>query len=118
MKLRCWSRQRGWLELDLIVGQFAEREVPRMNDRELAEYGRLLGQENPDFFKWLTGQKEPPVNVAELGSFQQLRGFVQSRLEEHSPPSTRNRSGEEWVRGWNDGDHKGPSPRGYPQGNQ
>ena len=89
-----------------------------MNDRELAEYGRLLGQENPDFFKWLTGQKEPPVNVAELGSFRQLRGFVQSRLEQHSPPSTRNRSGEEWVRGWNDGDNKGPSPRGYPQGNQ
>jgi len=112
------SRQRGWLELDLIVGQFAERELPRMDDRELAEYGRLLGQENPDFFKWLTGQKDPPSNVAELGAFRALRGHVQDRLREHSPAATRNQAGQEWVRGWDDGDHKGPAPRGYPRGNQ
>ncbi len=112
------SRQRGWLELDLIVGQFAERELPRMDDRELAEYGRLLGQENPDFFKWLTGQKEPPANVAEMGAFRALRGHVLDRLQEHSPAATRSQAGQEWVRGWDDGGRKGASPRGYPQGNQ
>ena len=51
------SRQRGFLEMDLLVGQFAERRLPQMSEPELAAFSSVLDQENPDLFKWLTGQE-------------------------------------------------------------
>jgi len=54
------SRQRGFLEMDLLVGLFAERRLPLMAERVLAAFSAVLDQENPDLFKWLTGQEPAP----------------------------------------------------------
>ena len=40
----------------LAQGMWAEKELPRMSGPEIAEFEAVLDQENPDMFKWLTGQ--------------------------------------------------------------
>ena len=42
--------------MDLLVGMWAERNVPRMDAAKLQAMEQVLEQENPDLFKWLTGQ--------------------------------------------------------------
>lgn len=54
------SKQRGFLEMDLLVGLWAERNLPTMDKGQLAAMETVLDQENPDLFKWLTGQEEAP----------------------------------------------------------
>jgi succinate dehydrogenase flavin-adding protein (antitoxin of CptAB toxin-antitoxin module) len=43
-KLLYRSRQRGFLELDLLVGLWAERELPRMDAATLQQFTHVLGQ--------------------------------------------------------------------------
>ncbi len=46
--------------MDLLVGLWADRHLPSMDAGQLASMEAVLDQENPDLFKWLTGQEEPP----------------------------------------------------------
>lgn len=50
------AKQRGFLEMDLLVGMWAEKNVPKMDTAQLKAMEEVLDQENPDLFKWLTGQ--------------------------------------------------------------
>jgi len=50
------AKQRGFLEMDLLVGMWAEKNVPKMDAAQLQAMEEVLDQENPDLFKWLTGQ--------------------------------------------------------------
>jgi succinate dehydrogenase flavin-adding protein (antitoxin of CptAB toxin-antitoxin module) len=36
------SKQRGWLELDLLVGMWAEQQIPRMDVGMLQSYAAVL----------------------------------------------------------------------------
>jgi hypothetical protein len=38
------SKQRGWLELDLLVGAWAEQHLPSMNSAMLHEFSQVLEQ--------------------------------------------------------------------------
>ncbi len=49
--------------MDLLVGLWAERNLPSMDDSQLAAMETVLDQENPDLFKWLTGQEEAPQTM-------------------------------------------------------
>ena len=51
------AKQRGFLEMDLLVGMWAEKHVPKMDAAQLKAMEEVLDQENPDLFKWLTGQE-------------------------------------------------------------
>ena len=64
------SRQRGFLEMDLLVGLWAERRLPHMEESELAAYSTVLDQENPDLFKWLTGQEPAPDDMLTNPAFK------------------------------------------------
>lgn len=46
-----------------MQGMWAEREVPRMSVSMIRELEVVLDQENPDMFKWLTGQVRHKVHV-------------------------------------------------------
>ena len=52
---RCGSR-----EMDLVMGRFADRHLPTMNDDELAEFERLLDVPDPQALAWIMGGEEPP----------------------------------------------------------
>lgn len=57
------AKQRGFLELDLLVGSWAESHVPQMDAAALQAFQEVLVQENPDMFKWLTGQAPAPPEM-------------------------------------------------------
>ncbi|GAX79151.1 hypothetical protein CEUSTIGMA_g6591.t1 [Chlamydomonas eustigma] len=107
-KLLYRSRQRGFLELDLMVGLWAEREVPRMSSDMMNHFAEILELENPDLFKWLTGQLIPPNEVSSNPAFQALKGHVQDQLGESCHASAHAPSGKDWVRGWDDSWRKQP----------
>ena len=64
------SRQRGFLEMDLLVGIWAEKQVPVLNEDMLRQFETILDQENPDLYKWLTGQEQPPPSIAQNLAYQ------------------------------------------------
>ena len=41
----------------------AEANLKRLDKSELDQYAALLAMENPDLYKWLTGQEAIPDNV-------------------------------------------------------
>lgn len=43
-KLLYRSKQRGFLELDLLVGLWAEREIPKMDTQMLQQFAVVLDQ--------------------------------------------------------------------------
>jgi len=58
---RSWHR--GTREMDLIMGTFAEENVPGMAENDLDLYEELLHTPDPDVYDWISGQKAPPANV-------------------------------------------------------
>lgn len=64
------SRQRGFLEMDLLVGIWAEKRIPQLSEDNLLQFELILDQENPDLYKWLTGQESPPADIANNTAYQ------------------------------------------------
>ncbi len=68
---RSWHR--GTREMDLIMGSFADKNVPGFSGPELEQYDALLELSDPDLYGWITGQESPPANI--VGDvFEKLRG--------------------------------------------
>ncbi|CAN0915932.1 Succinate dehydrogenase assembly factor 2, mitochondrial [Linum grandiflorum] len=61
-----------------------------------------LLQENPDLWKWLTGQEQAPEGVGQNQVFCEIRNKVMNNLNSHTAPDTRAIPGQPWVRGWDD----------------
>ena len=69
------SRQRGMLEVDLLLGKWAKLnvfaiwisfipQINRLNRQELDQYEALLNSETVDIFSWITDKSPlPPVDV-------------------------------------------------------
>lgn len=88
----------------------------------------VLDHENPDLYKWLTGQEVAPADMQQNQAFkvssqlvvlccirlellqvlmapvtrQALHASVGAQLRETVQDSARTRPGKEWVRGWDD----------------
>uniref|UniRef100_A0A7S2R8F6 FAD assembly factor SdhE n=1 Tax=Rhizochromulina marina TaxID=1034831 RepID=A0A7S2R8F6_9STRA len=57
------SKQRGWLEVDLLMGTWAVEHVPSLSSEELDQYEALLNRETIDIFNIVTGKDVPPPEV-------------------------------------------------------
>ena len=55
---RSWHR--GWKEIDLLLGSFADQHIGRFDEGMLDRYEALLEQPDPDIFAWMTGQTAVP----------------------------------------------------------
>jgi len=55
---RSWHR--GTREMDLIMGRFADLAVPGMKPAELADYAKLLEENDPDIYDWVCGRAAVP----------------------------------------------------------
>jgi len=62
----------------------------------------LIHQENPDLWKWLTGQEQPPEDLNSNPVFTAIKSKVTDNLTKHASPETRSTPGQTWVRGWDD----------------
>lgn len=58
LSFRAW--RRGFKEMDLLMGTFADKYLETMTEPELDEFERLLAVADWDVFAWITGSKETP----------------------------------------------------------
>ncbi len=77
LKFRLWHR--GIREMDLVLGGFADAELPGLNDAELGEVETWLDIPDQQMFAWVNGSEPAPAEV-DTPLFRRLRGF-------HSPGS-------------------------------
>jgi antitoxin CptB len=61
-KLRFRAWRRGFREMDMLVGNFADQNLERFTATELDEFERLLAVPDWEVYAWLIGQKEIPPN--------------------------------------------------------
>ncbi|MGO8801247.1 MAG: succinate dehydrogenase assembly factor 2 [Roseiarcus sp.] len=57
---RAW--RRGMREMDLVMGHFADAELPAMSAAELDEFERLLDAPDPALLAWITGEEPTPAD--------------------------------------------------------
>ncbi|XVE56484.1 hypothetical protein DITRI_Ditri04bG0014000 [Diplodiscus trichospermus] len=96
------SKQRGFLELDLVLGKWVEEHIHSMDENGIKALVHVLDLENPHLWKWLTGQEQPPEAVSINPVFSAVQEKVLKNLNNHSAPETRATPGQPWVRGWDD----------------
>lgn len=68
---RSWHR--GTRELDLLMGSFAEQNLPSMEADELELYDVILTHPDPDIYNWITGQEDVPANYMNVVMEKLLR---------------------------------------------
>ena len=56
---RAW--RRGMREMDLVMGQFADANLPTMSDAELDEFERLMEAPDPEVLAWIVGERPTPA---------------------------------------------------------
>ncbi len=69
---RSWHR--GFREMDMIVGQFADAHLADMSDAELDVFEHLIDAPDHDIFGWLTGKIPTPSNY-DTPIFKRVRDF-------------------------------------------
>jgi len=57
------SKQRGWLEVDLLLGTFATEHVASFTTREMDEYEAILNCETIDIFNFVTAKDPVPPSL-------------------------------------------------------
>ena len=62
LNFRAW--RRGFREMDLIMGQFADQHIETMSESELEEFERLLSTPDWEVYAWIVGNKPVPPNYA------------------------------------------------------
>jgi antitoxin CptB len=75
---RAWHR--GIREMDLILGQFADNELTRIDGADLDEFEAILGEDDNDLFKWICGKAETPDRLqtalfARISAFRPKEAF-------------------------------------------
>lgn len=80
---RSWHR--GTREMDLIMGSFADANVPGMDAASLDLYEELLHTPDPDVYDWISGQKPVPANIMNPIVEKLLaHDYARSRDENHA----------------------------------
>lgn len=58
LKFRAW--RRGFREMDLLMGSFADAHIDSFGEAELDEFERLLNVPDWEVYAWLIGQQDVP----------------------------------------------------------
>ncbi len=75
-RLRYRSWHRGWKETDLILGQFADENLSKMDVATIDVYEKLLDENDADIWDWLVG-KLPPKDTAYTPILEALKAYGQ-----------------------------------------
>lgn len=59
-KLRFRAWRRGFREMDLLMGSFADAHIMQLSETDLDEFERLLQTPDWEVYAWLIGQKVAP----------------------------------------------------------
>jgi antitoxin CptB len=75
---RAW--RRGMREMDLVMGQFADVNLPTMSEGELDEFERLMEAPDPQLLSWITGEAPTPPEC-DTPLFARLRAAPREALK-------------------------------------
>lgn len=78
LKFRAW--RRGFREMDLLMGSFADAHIATLSEDELSEFERLLSTPDWEVYAWLIGQKSVPNNYESA----LLTRMMEYRYEAHA----------------------------------
>ena len=54
------SANRGWKETDFLLGEFAKKNITKMNEKQLHLFDKLLDEADADVFNWITKKTAAP----------------------------------------------------------
>jgi len=79
LRMRAW--RRGFREMDLILGPFADQHAQDLPEDELAAFEALLQEADQDVYGWIIGREPPPPEydtslMKKLQAFQPSQGPV------------------------------------------
>lgn len=74
---RC--KQRGWLEIDVLLGSWAVDNIPRMTSSEMDDYDVLLEEETIDIFNYINKKVELPPHLKGLGVVAKLQEYSHAK---------------------------------------
>lgn len=57
------SKQRGWLEVDIILGSWASDNLNNMDKDKLVKYEKILNQDTTDIFDIIVKSKSVPQDL-------------------------------------------------------
>jgi antitoxin CptB len=60
LAFRAWHR--GTKELDLLIGNFADRHLNELSADQLDRFEAMLEVPEPVMYRWATGQEAPPAD--------------------------------------------------------
>lgn len=69
---RAWHR--GTREMDLMLGRFADSEIGRLEEAEIAAFEKLLDAPEPDIYHWIMGTL-PPAPEYDAPLMRKIREF-------------------------------------------
>jgi succinate dehydrogenase assembly factor 2 len=70
------SKQRGWLEADLLMGSWAAQYVPTLTNEELDEYEILLQEETIDIYNYISKKDPLPPHLQILSVMKKLQDYA------------------------------------------
>ncbi len=73
-KLRYRAWHRGTREMDLLLGRFADAELPALSEPEIAEFEILIELPDPDLLSWLMGELPVP-SANDTPMFRRIQRF-------------------------------------------
>jgi len=78
------ASHRGFKEADLVLGGFANANLPGMSEAELDEFDQLLGLADQDIYDWVMDRARPDTNeydalIARIRAFVKGGGAVVDR---------------------------------------
>lgn len=76
LRMRAW--RRGFREMDLILGSFADQHAQNLTEDELAAFEALLMADDQDVYGWIIG-REPPAAEHDTSLMKKLQAFDPSQ---------------------------------------
>lgn len=73
-KLRFRAWRRGFRELDLILGPFADARLPALDETGLDAFERLLDAPDQEVYAWITQEANAPADY-DTPTLEQIRAF-------------------------------------------
>ncbi|KAB5590788.1 Succinate dehydrogenase assembly factor 2 [Ceratobasidium theobromae] len=67
------TRKRGTLESDLLLSTFAKENLPKMSEKELREFDKLLDEPDWDIYYWAIDKRQPPKRWEGTELLEKLR---------------------------------------------
>lgn len=62
-KLLYQSNNRGCIEIDYILGNFAKEYITKMDEKDLQDFALILSQNDLDIYDWVTKKTSPPSHL-------------------------------------------------------